>query len=157
MKKLFILLLYAIFSCSSDTPVNMDEILFDSGGRFKSLESKKVYSGPGFKEYRNGKKQEQGPIEYGWKTGKWTGWYEDGKKKYEGQYLEGVPDGPWTGFYPNGQKKYEGSYKFGFQVGKWAYFNKKGTKRLEEDYFVCDEECDKTHPSLGKIINSEKF
>ena len=56
MKKLFILLLYTIFSCSSDTPVNMDEVLFDSGGRFKSLESKKVYSGPGFKEYRNGKK-----------------------------------------------------------------------------------------------------
>ena len=80
-----------------------------------------------------------------------------GKKKFVGDYLEGVPDGPWTGFYPNGQKKYEGSYKFGFQVGKWVYFNKKGTKRLEEDYFVCDEECDKTHPSLGKIINSEKF
>ena len=56
MKKLFILLLYTIFSCSSDTPVNMDKVLFDSGGRFKSLESKKVYSGPGFKEYRNGKK-----------------------------------------------------------------------------------------------------
>ena len=63
MKKLFILLLYTVFSCSSDTPVNMDEVLFDSGGRFKSLESKKVYSGPGFKEYRNGKKQEQGPID----------------------------------------------------------------------------------------------
>ena len=145
MRLLFILFLSFFFGCSSDTPVNMDDVLFDSGGRFKSL------------EYRNGKNQEQGPIEYGWKIGTWTGWYEDGKKKFVGDYLEGVPDGPWTGFYPNGQKKYEGSYKFGFQVGKWTYFNKKGIKRLEEDYFVCEEECDKTHPSLGKIINSEKF
>ena len=90
MKKLFILFLYTIFSCSSDTPVNMDEVLFDSGGRFKSLESKKVYSGPGFKEYRNGKKQEQGANRIwmeNWESG--LGWYEDGKKKYEGRIFRG--------------------------------------------------------------------
>ena len=64
---------------------------------------------------------------------------------------------PGLGLILMAKKKYEGSYKFGFQVGKWTYFNKKGTKRLEEEYFICDKECDKTHPSLGKIINSEKF
>ena len=157
MKILYVLIFCFIISCSSDTPVNMDEVLVDRGGRFKSVESQKVYSGPGFKKYKNGKKQEEGPIEYGWKTGTWTGWYEDGKKKFTGDYTEGKPQGPWTGFYSNGQKKYEGNYKFGFQVGKWTYFNKKGVKRLEEDYFICEGECDKSHPSLGKIINSEKF
>ncbi len=154
---LYILILCFIFSCSSDTPVNMDEVLVDRGGRFKLIKNQKVYSGPGFKKYKNGKKQEEGPIEYGWKTGTWTGWYEDGKKKFTGDYAEGKPEGPWTGFYTNGQKKYEGKYKFGFQVGKWTYYNKKGIKKLEEDYFICDEKCDKSHPSLGKITNSEKF
>ena len=68
-----------------------------------------------------------------------------------------MPNGSWTGFHPNGQKKYEGNYKFGHQVGKWIYFNRKGNKNLEEDYFVCENDCDETHPSLGKIIKSEKF
>ena len=157
MRILSILIICFIFNCSSDTPVNMDEVLVDRGGRFKSIKNQKVYSGPGFKKYKNGKKQEEGPIEYGWKTGTWTGWYEDGKKKFTGEYAEGNPEGSWTGFYPNGQKKYEGKYKFGFQVGKWTYYNKKGIKKLEEDYFICDEECDKSHPNLGKITNSEKF
>ena len=157
MKVLFVLILFLIFGCSSDTPVNMDDALFDSGGRYKSIESLKVYSGPGFKKYKNGKKQEEGPLEYGWKVGTWTGWYEDGRKKFVGDYLEGLPNGSWTGFHPNGQKKYEGNYKFGHQVGKWIYFNKKGNKNLEEEYFVCENDCDETHPSLGKIIKSEKF
>ena len=73
------------------------------------------------------------------------------------KFKNGQSTGLWIWLHENGQKKYEGSYKFGFQVGNWTYFNKKGTKKLEEDYFVCDEECDKTHPSLGKILNSEKF
>ena len=157
MKPLFILLSILILGCSSDTPVNMDDTLFDSGGRYKSVESQKVYSGTGFKKYKNGKKQEEGPLEYGWKSGTWTGWYENGRKKFAGEYLEGVPHGPWTGFHSNGEKKYEGNYKFGHQVGKWIYFNKKGNKNLEEEYFMCEDGCDKSHPSLGKIIKSEKF
>ena len=125
MKKLFILFLYTIFSCSSDTPVNMDEVLFDSGGRFKSLESKKVYSGPGFKEYRNGKKQEQGPIEYGWKTGKWTGWYEDGKKIVVSKYRDGQSDGLSIVWHENGQKHSETTYNNGELVSE-KYWNSKG-------------------------------
>ena len=157
MKILFVLIFFLFFGCSSDTPVNMDDALFDSGGRYKSIKSLKVYSGPGFKKYKNGKKQEEGPLEYGWKVGTWTGWYKDGRKKFVGEYFEGVPNGSWTGFHPNGQKKYEGNYKFGHQIGKWMYFNKKGKKTLEEDYFVCENDCDESHPSLGKIIKSEKF
>ena len=41
MKPLFILLSILILGCSSDTPVNMDDTLFDSGGRYKSVESQK--------------------------------------------------------------------------------------------------------------------
>ena len=78
-------------------------------------------------------------------------------KKFVGEYLEGVSHESWTGFHSNGEKKYEGNYKFGHQVGKWIYFDKKGNKSLEEEYFMCEDGCDKSHPSLGKIIKSEKF
>ena len=33
----------------------------------------------------------------------------------------------------------------------------RGNKSLEEEYFICEDDCDKSHPSLGKIIKSEKF
>ena len=168
MKKLFILLFYFVFSCSSDTPVNMDEVLFERGDRFVSIKSQKVYNGPGFKKYKNGEKQEQGAIKNGWRSETWTGWYEDGKKKFSGDYVEGKPNGSWSGFHRNGQKKYEGNYESGFQVGKWSYYDKKGKKNLEEEYFVCTEECAASHPqgrrgkkyicvNLGKITSTKKF
>jgi len=168
MKKLFILLFWFIFGCSSDTPVNMDEVLFERGERFISMKNQKVYNGPGFKKYKNGEKQEQGTIKNGWRSETWTGWYEDGKKKFTGEYLEGKPHGSWNGFHRNGQKKYEGTYEVGFQIGKWTYYDRKGKKNLEEEYFVCTEECAASHPAdrrgkkyicgnLGKITASEKF
>ena len=121
MRVIFILFLSFFFGCSSDTPVNMDEVLFERGERFISMKNQKVYNGPGFKMYKNGQKQEQGSIDNGWRSDTWTGWYEDGKKKFVGDYVEGKPHGSWNGFYRNGQKKYEGEYKSGFQVRKWTY------------------------------------
>ncbi len=168
MKKLFILLFYFIFGCSSDTPVNMEEVLFERGERFISTKNQKVYNGPGFKKYKNGEKKEQGAIKNGWRSETWTGWYEDGKKKFTGGYLEGKPNGPWNGFHRNGQKKYEGNYENGFQIGKWTYYDRKGKKNLEEEYFVCTEECAVSHPAdrrgkkyvcvnLGKITDSRNY
>ena len=113
MRVIFILFLSFFFGCSSDTPVNMDEVLFERGERFISMKNQKVYNGPRFKMYKNGQKQEQGSIENGWRSDTWTGWYEDGKKKFVGDYVEGKPHGSWNGFYRNGQKKYEGEYKNG--------------------------------------------
>ncbi len=176
MKILSILFLSFIIGCSSGTPVNMEEVLYERGGRFITSDdysslfykNQKVYSGPGFKLYKNGKKKEQGTLKNGWKSEIWTGWYKNGEKKFDGSYLKGNPHGPWTGFYRSKQKKYEGSYELGFQVGKWVYFTKKGKKRLEEEYFVCTQDCEDSHPparrgkeyicnNLGKIINSQKF
>ena len=39
MRILSILIICFIFNCSSDTPVNMDEVLVDRGGRFKSIKN----------------------------------------------------------------------------------------------------------------------
>ena len=105
-----LLLLFSIFiwSCSSSDPVNVDEVLIEKmDGRFFKTPTK-VYSGPGFKLYKNGKKKEEGKIKNGWKTETWNGYYENGSKKYVGAYEEGKEDGKWAGYYVGGEKKYEG-------------------------------------------------
>ncbi len=175
MKTLSILSLIIVAGCSSGTPVNMEDVLYERSGRYitgdnySSLfyKNQKVYSGPGFKLYRTGEKMEEGILKNGWKSDVWTGWYKDGKKKFVGKYKKGKPDGEWSGYYRNGQKKYEGSYYKGFQIGTWNYFSKKGEKKLEESYFICTDECEETHPpdrrgtkyiceNLGKIIETKK-
>ncbi len=152
-------------SCSSKTPVAMDEVLWERGGQYITADNyssffyfnQKVYNGPGFLKYRSGEKKEEGNLKNGFKAGAWTGWDKEGNKKFVGEYKRGKPHGQWTGFHLNGKKKYEGNYKFSFQVGKWTYFNNKGIKNLEENYFICDEDCDDTHPDLGKLLDSKEF
>lgn len=168
MNKSITLFIFAFVACSSKTPVDMEEVLYDRSGQYITadnyntsiigfLYNQKVYNGPGFIRYRSGEKREQGPLKNGFKSGTWMGWDEEGKKKYEGEYQKGKPHGNWIGFHPDGKKKYEGDYKFSFQVGKWTYFNNKGIKTLEENYFICDEECDEKDSNLGKLIDSKKF
>ena len=59
MKKLLPMLGFAIMACSSKTPVDMDEVLFERGGQYITtkgyntsilgfLYNEKVYNGPGF-------------------------------------------------------------------------------------------------------------
>ena len=165
MIKLFFIFSFLIVSCSSKTPVAMDEVLWERGGQYITADNyssffyfnQKVYNVPGFLKYRSGEKKEEGSVKNGFKAGAWTGWDKKGNKKFVGEYKRGEPHGQWTGFHPNGKKKYEGNYKFNFQVGKWTYFNNKGIKNLEENYFICDEECDDTHPDLGKLLDSKEF
>lgn len=143
----------------------MDEVLWQRSGQYITKDNyssffyfnQKVYNGPGFIKHKGGEKKEEGKIKNGFKTEAWTGWDIKGNKKFLGEYKRGKPHGQWTGFYPDGKKKYEGNYKFNFQVGKWTYFNNKGIKSLEENYFICGEECDDTHPDLGKLLDSKEF
>ena len=168
MKKLLSILGLTIMACSSKTPVDMDQVLFERGGQYITtkgyntsllgfLYNEKVYNGPGFFKHRNGEKREQGPLKNGFRSGVWTGWDNEGKKKFSGEYQRGRPHGEWTGFHANGKKKYQGNYKYSFQVGKWTYFNSKGSKTLEENYFNCDDECDESHPDIGKLVDSKNF
>ena len=151
------LFLIIITGCSSDTPVNVDEVLIEkTNGRFMKLTNQKVYSGPVFKLYKSGEKREEGNIKNGWKTDVWTGYYKNGSKKFVGEYKNGKEDGKWMGYYRSGEKKYEGKYFKGFQVDLWNYYNKSGKKTLEENYFTCDEPCEEPH-LLGKIIDEKKF
>jgi len=153
MKKIFIYLLLFFISCS-ETPVDMDEKLFDRGGRFITrpdyssmwFDNLKVYNGPAFSIHKNGERKEKGDIVNGAKSGTWSGWDDKGNLKYKGDYLDNKEDGKWIGYHANGKTKYEGLYKDGKQIGKWKYFNKRGKITTEEEY-----------NSDGFVVKSKNF
>tara|TARA_S200000501_G_scaffold184300_1_gene173545 strand:- start:163 stop:627 length:465 start_codon:yes stop_codon:yes gene_type:complete len=153
MKKIFIYLLLFFIACS-ETPVNMDEKLFDRGGRFITRSdyssmwfyNLKVYNGPAFSLHKNGERKEKGEIVNGAKSGVWSGWDDKGNLKYKGAYLNGKEDGKWMGYHVNGKTKYEGVYRDGKQIGEWKYFNKKGKISTEEKY-----------NSEGRVVKSKNF
>ena len=153
MKKIFIYLLFFFISCS-ETPVDMDEKLFDRGGRFITrpdyssmwFYNLKVYNGPAFNTHKNGERKEKGDIVNGAKSGTWSGWDDKGNLKYKGDYLDNKEDGKWMGYHANGKTKYEGLYKEGKQIGKWKYFNKRGKITTEEEY-----------NSDGIVVRSKNF
>ncbi|MBT4250694.1 hypothetical protein HOD84_10165 [bacterium] len=153
MKKIFIYLLLFFISCS-ETPVDMDEKLFDRGGRFITrpdyssmwFYNLKVYNGPAFSTHKNGERKEKGDIVNGAKSGTWSGWDDEGNLKYKGDYLDNKEYGKWIGYHANGKTKYEGLYKDGKQIGKWKYFNKRGKITTEEEY-----------NSDGFVVKSKNF
>ena len=60
LMKILLLFLVFILGCSSSDPVNVDKVLIEKmNGRFFKTPTR-VYSGPGFKLYKNGKKKEEG-------------------------------------------------------------------------------------------------
>ena len=88
----FFLLFLIIAGCSSKTPVDMDEVLYDRSGQYITSDNydpsllgfmynQKVYNGPGFLRYRSGEKREQGTLKNGFKSGPWTGYDKKGNKK----------------------------------------------------------------------------
>lgn len=153
MKKIFIFSMLVFIGCSK-TPIDMDEKLFDRGGRyitrpdFSSMwfYNLKVYNGPAFSMHKNGERKEKGDIVNGAKSGSWSGWDEKGNLKYKGDYLDNKEDGKWMGYHVNGKTKYEGLYKDGKQIGKWKYFNKRGKLTTEEEY-----------NSDGIVVKSKNF
>ena len=97
MNKSITLLVFAFVACSSKTPVDMEEVLYDRSGQYITadnyntsiigfLYNQKVYNGPGFIRYRSGEKREQGPLKNGFRSGLWTGWDKEGNKKFSGEY-----------------------------------------------------------------------
>ena len=158
MIRLFCILTFLVISCSSKTPVDMEEVLYDRSGQYITGNNyssffylnQKVYNGPGFIRYRSGEKKEEGNLKNGFKTGSWTGWDKEGNKKFVGEYKKGKAHGSWTGFHVGGKKKYEGKYELGLQTGNWTYYDKKGKKNLEELYYICTDECKDAHPPNRK-------
>ena len=153
MKKIFIFSMLVFIGCSK-TPVDMDEKLFDRGGRyitrpdFSSMwfYNLKVYNGPAFSMHKNGERKEKGDIVNGAKSGSWSGWEEKGNLQSKGDSLDNKEDGKWMGYHVNGKTKYEGLYKDGKQIGKWTYFNKRGKLTTEEEY-----------NSDGIVVKSKNF
>ena len=103
MNKSITMLVFAFVACSSKTPVDMEEVLYDRSGQYitadnynKSvigfLYNQKVYNGPGFIRYRSGEKREQGPLKNGFRSGLWTGWDKKGNKNSKQSTVDGSID-----------------------------------------------------------------
>ena len=73
MNKSITLLVFTFVACSSKTPVDMEEVLYDRSGQYITadnyntsiigfLYNQKVYNGPGFIRYRSGEKENRGHL-----------------------------------------------------------------------------------------------
>jgi len=170
MRNLLFIIFFLLLSACSDKPVDMDQALFERGGRWITrpdfhtfwFYNLKVYNGPAHSFHSNGEKKEEGLIDNGAKSGIWSGWTEKGKLLYKGGYINSQEDGIWKGYHRNGKVKYEGKYKMGKQVGEWKYYNRKGKLKTEEVYYLCDEKCEEVHYPRecnreGRIKSSKDF
>tara|TARA_B100000405_G_scaffold38845_1_gene26089 strand:+ start:1379 stop:1801 length:423 start_codon:yes stop_codon:yes gene_type:complete len=111
MNRIFFLLFLIVAGCSSKTPVDMEDVLYDRSGQYITddnydpsflgfIYNQKVYNGPGYLRYRSGEKREQGTLKNGYKSGAWTGYDKKGNKKFIGEYEQGKAHGKWAGFTP---------------------------------------------------------
>ena len=100
MNRIFFLLFLIVAGCSSKTPVDMEDVLYDRSGQYITddnydpsflgfIYNQKVYNGPGYLRYRSGEKREQGTLKNGYKSGAWTGYDKKGNKKFIGEYEQG--------------------------------------------------------------------
>ena len=55
--------------------------------------------------YENGKLEERGEFDTGYKSGKWEKFYPTGQMEYTGEYSKGKKIGNWKFFYPDGKKE----------------------------------------------------
>ena len=90
MNRIFFLLFLIVAGCSSKTPVDMEDVLYDRSGQYITddnydpsflgfIYNQKVYNGPGYLRYRSGEKREQGTLKNGYKSGAWTGYDKKGR------------------------------------------------------------------------------
>jgi antitoxin component YwqK of YwqJK toxin-antitoxin module len=90
--------------------------------------------GNGVWYYDNGRKEMQGKLDAGEKTGKWQEWYENGKKKFEGVYKKGKLHGPFKSYSETGKLSQTGNYTNGEPSGVWNYYMDNGVRYKTLDY-----------------------
>jgi len=110
MKKIWFLagLLGLITSCSTDRPVNFDQ-LQDRAGLFYLANEKEAFTGDVIS-------------------------FESGRPVLEGHVKNGLRDGLWIYYYPSGQKQAEGNYTDGLKEGTWSYWKENGEQDMTEVY-----------------------
>ena len=60
--------------------------------------------------YENGKLEERGEYDTGYKTGKWEKFYRSGQLEFAGSYLRDNKVGSWKFYYPNGKIEAEENF-----------------------------------------------
>lgn len=64
--------------------------------------------------------------------GSYERYYENGKLEERGEFDTGYKSGKWEKFYPTGQMEYTGEYSKGKKIGNWKFFYPDGKKEAEE-------------------------
>ena len=113
MKKLLLLtiLLLSLISCSSETEINIDELVQREGLAYKK------FSDTPFTGKVSGK--EQGKMKNGIREGKWIEYYRENGQLYEkGSYKNGKHEGEWVYLKSDGTliRDWSGTYKNGEKV-----------------------------------------
>lgn len=71
---------------------------------------------------------------WGNEDGLYQRFYPDGKVEEQGFFNAGYRDGDWVKYYPDKKLEYAGRYKSGKKVGAWSYYYPNGGQEAMEDY-----------------------
>jgi antitoxin component YwqK of YwqJK toxin-antitoxin module len=80
--------------------------------------------------YAKDRKQVEGVLDNGQKTGVWKMYFESGKIKRQTNYLNNVEDGEETFWFENGQKQQEGFYSGVSQDSTWSEWYETGKQKM---------------------------
>jgi antitoxin component YwqK of YwqJK toxin-antitoxin module len=80
--------------------------------------------------YAKDRKQAEGVLDKGQKTGVWKLYFESGKIKRQANYSNNIEDGEETFWFENGQKQREGFYSGGSQDSTWSEWYETGKQKM---------------------------
>ena len=112
---LFAGLLLFLLSCSTQKPVNFDQ-LQDRAGLFYLANDKEPFTGDVI-SYKGGRTVIEGHIRNGLRDGLWIFYYPGGQRQAEGNYVDGLKEGTWNYWEENGEQMAMEVYKMGNKLG----------------------------------------
>jgi antitoxin component YwqK of YwqJK toxin-antitoxin module len=89
--------------------------------------------------YLSGKKQVEGALINGQKTGLWLAWYENGQKLRKGSFKNGKEEGEYLWWFENDSINKKGTYHNGVSDGKWEWYYENGKKK-QEGFLIAEKE-----------------
>ena len=117
MKKILLIsgLLLFLLSCSTNKPVNFDQ-LQDRGGLYFMANDKEPFTGD-VVSYQAGKPVMEGHMKNGLRDGLWVFYYSSGQKQAEGNFVDGLKEGTWNYWKENGEQDATEIFKMGNKLG----------------------------------------
>lgn len=130
MKKIFILIIPFLFSCTQENKNEVKELSkqeFKTQSEYNPNKKDLHKDGEFVSKHPNGVIYMKGEYKNGVRIGQWDSYYETGKLWSEMFYdLTGKKSGPNVVFYENGNKRYEGNFLNDEQVGTWSFYDESG-------------------------------